>query len=75
MSISLEVPRLLVQSRNEALIFDPHTVFTPIPTVAYSITTCRVTVPDRCLEEVLCGGSIIRVEHDAESSVARFQPL
>src|SRR5262249_51546215 len=75
MAISSGVRRFLVQSRNEALIFDPHTVFTPIPTVAYSITTCRVTVPDRYLEEVLCGGSIIHIEHDAVSCLARFQPL
>src|SRR3954449_11685406 len=75
MAISSGVRRLLVRLRNEALIFDPHTVFTPIPTVAYPITTCRVTVPDRYLEVVLCGGSKIRIEHDAVSSLACFQPL
>src|SRR5262249_30401150 len=75
MAISSGVRRFLVQLRNEALVFDPHSVFTPIPTVAYSITTCRVTVPDRYLEEVLCGGSKIHIEHDAVSSLARFQPL
>ena len=75
MAISSGVRRFLVQLRNEALTFDPHTVFTPIPTVAYSITTCRLTVPDRVLEEVVCGGSKIRIEHDAVSGLARFQPL
>src|SRR3954467_11655257 len=75
MAISSGVRRFLVPSRHEALVVDPHTVFTPIPTVAYSITTCRVTVPDRYLEEVLCGGSKIHIEHDAVSSLARFQPL
>src|SRR3954447_26645971 len=75
MAISPGVRCFLVQSRNEALVFDPHTVFTPIPTVACSITTCRVTVPDRYLEEVLCGGSKIHIEHDAVSGLARFQPL
>jgi hypothetical protein len=75
MAISSGVRRFLVQLRNEALIFDPHTVFTPIPTVAYSIATCRETVPDRHLEEVLCGGSNINIEHEAVSSLARFQPL
>src|SRR3954453_23872165 len=75
MSISSGVRCFLVQSRNEALVSDPHTVSTPIPTVAYSITTCRVAVPDRYLEEVLCNGSKIHIEHDAVSSLARFQPL
>src|SRR3954466_9114895 len=75
MAISSGVRRFLVQLRNEALVFDPHTVFTPIPTVAYSMTTCRVKVPDRYLEEVLCSGSKIHIEHDAASSLARFQPL
>src|SRR3954449_10250819 len=75
MAISSGVRRFLVQLRNEALVFDPLTVFTPIPTVAYSITTCRLTVPDRVLKEVACGGSIIRIEHDAVSGLARFQPL
>src|SRR3954467_8091691 len=31
--------------------------------------------PDRYLEEVFCGGSKIHIEHDAVSSLARFQPL
>src|SRR4051812_13108566 len=75
MAISSGVRRFLVQSRKEALVLDPHTVFTPRPTVAYSITTCRVAVPDRYLEEVLCNGSKIHIEHDAVSGLARFQPL
>src|SRR4051795_4937115 len=75
MAISSGVRRFLVQLRNEALSFDPHKVFTPMPTAAYSITTFRLTVPDRMLEEVSCGGSIIRIEHDAVSGLARFQPL
>src|SRR3954467_15062699 len=75
MAISSGVRRFLVQLRNGALVFDPHTVSTPIPTVAYPITTCRLTVRDRVLEEVVCGGSKIRIEHDAVSGLARFQPL